>query len=274
MHPVIYFTWAETEYAVASYSLFAWIGALVGITLLLPLLKRAGLTWLQSIFFVVAGTAAFLIGARLLNFFVNPGAYGAKLQLNSMHFAGFSLYGGILGVLAMAFTVTRIFRVSPWKVLDTMVFPSGMAFLFARIGCFLNGCCAGKATNSPFGVVFPSNEKTTEILNTLSGLLGKTEKKEIAVYPTQLFEAGLAFLGLLGILVFWRYHKVAAKKQSQIMPGICFLAYSIWFTFMRLLILPLRNLPYPDWIIHIFYPSMYLGLMIAGITAIFYLKKS
>jgi phosphatidylglycerol:prolipoprotein diacylglycerol transferase len=170
------------------------------------------------------------------------------------------LYGGVLGALTSFLIWVRLHRRSPLPLLDALVFPSAAAFAIARAGCFLNGCCGGKATHSFWGVVFPlrdSEKKFTGIL----ALLGKTS---VAVYPTQLFEMSLALIGLVPVM--WLY----LRKKPR--AGTVFLLYGIWFTAMRWAILPLRNLPYPEFVTAIWLPVLYGGLIAAGLLLLGYLS--
>ena len=192
----------------------------------------------------------FLIGARLLNYLVNPGMYNSGLHLTSLRFAGFSFYGGLLGAFGALLIWSRLARGSAWPLLDALVLPSALAFAFARTGCYLNGCCGGKATDSFLGVVFPVKEAEKTMLSSLWPVFSAAK---VSVYPTQLFEAALALLGLVPAL--WLYFR---KKAT---PGTAFLVYGVWFSAMRRAILPLRSLPYPHFVIQVAYPALY-GLII------------
>ena len=56
-----------------------------------------------------------------------------------------------------------------WKILDFLVPYVALSHAFGRVGCFLNGCCFGKACEWPWAVRFP--------------------ELSYAVHPTQLYEA-------------------------------------------------------------------------------------
>ena len=155
-------------------------------------------------------------------------------------------------------------RVSAWRLLDAFVLPAGLAFALARVGCYFNGCCAGVATNSRWGVAFPMSAGETELLSSLFALLGNNNPK-IYLFPTQLFELTLALLGLAPIL--WFYFR------RRLPHGAAFLLYGMWFSGMRLAILPLRSLPYPSIVSHIFYPVFYILLIIIGLVALLLLYK-
>ncbi len=55
---------------------------------------------------------------------------------------------------------------------------------FGRVGCFLAGCCSGLPTDSFLGVTFPS--------------------ENVAVLPTQLFEAGFELLLFAVMMIFYK----------------------------------------------------------------------
>ncbi|HOO28682.1 MAG TPA: prolipoprotein diacylglyceryl transferase, partial [Lachnospiraceae bacterium] len=118
MYPWITFTLSGSKYTIASYTLFAFIGALTGIFLSLPLLKREGISVHRSIRLLTVMLLFFLAGARILNFIINPKAYGTNLHLYSLKFAGFSVYGGIFGALAALLIWCKIERTDPQPVLD------------------------------------------------------------------------------------------------------------------------------------------------------------
>ncbi len=257
MHPQFIFTIFGNQYTIASYSLFAFLGAIIGISTALPLLKREGLSYKKAFFMLLISTASFLVGARLLNYVINPRAYGNQLHLYSWRFAGFSVYGGIIGVFCTILIYSKIGKINLEKMLDAMVIPSGLAFILARVGCFLNGCCGGKATTSCFGVVFPVKASDSKVISKIVPFLGKIE---VAVFPTQLFEAGLAFVGLLPIV--WLY-MIRKKEKVQ---GTYFLLYAVWFSGMRLFVLQFRELPYHTLIINVFYPLLYILIIVIGLV--------
>ena len=252
VYPILQFTLLGYGVQIPSYTLFAAAGALTGAVTALFFLKREGLSLFRALSMLVYMACAFLIGARLFNFAVNPDAYGSTLQIYSLKFTGFSLYGGILGALSAFLVWTAVQRLHPLPLLDALTAPSALAFALARTGCFLNGCCGGKATRSFWGVVFPMDSTEKKY----SGILGLFGKTNVAVYPTQLFEMSLALIGLVPVM--WLYFR---KKPRA---GTIFLLYGMWFTAMRWAILPLRNLPYADRVTNIWLPIMYAALLLSG----------
>ena len=241
---------------VHSYAVFTVLGALAFAAAALPLMKRAGVKPFRALALIIAMAAAFLVGARLWNFAVNPGAYGGALKWYSLQLAGFSLYGGLLGSALALFAWARFTRTRFLPLIDAMVVPMALAFALARVGCYLNGCCYGVLTDSIWGVEFPVNSGAREMLSGLLPFMRIT--LPAARYPTQLFEAALALLGLAPALVFGR----------RLKSGSSFLLYGAWFSAARFAILPLRSLPYPEIVKHVVYPALYLALTALGAAAL------
>ena len=102
---------------------------------------------------------------------------------------GLSMMGGIV-LSVVAGLVYLLYKKMPiWKVADSVSpsFPLGLAI--ARIGCFLNGCCPGKTTDSFLGVVFPPDS--------FAGYFFPGAK----LLPTQLFSS-LAGFAIFFLLIF------------------------------------------------------------------------
>jgi phosphatidylglycerol:prolipoprotein diacylglycerol transferase len=172
---------------------------------------------------------------------------------------GLSLYGGILGAFLVLLAVVRYLHLDLLSVLDAFTVPSGAAFCISRVGCFLNGCCKGKPTDFFLGVVFPERQKPI-----LSGLLGAFMKPQ-PVHPTQLYELFGAALGLPVC------HALA--KRWKLSEGGLFLLYGVWFCLMRLAVLPLRKLNYPEPVRGVLYPLLYLGLAALGVALLLRRRK-
>jgi phosphatidylglycerol:prolipoprotein diacylglycerol transferase len=244
-----------------SYTLFTVLGAIVFAAAALPLLKRAGVKPLRALALIIVMAVAFLVGARLWNFAVNPGAYGGALKWYSLRLAGFSLYGGLLGSAITLLIWARLNQTTYLPILDAMVIPTALAFSLARVGCFLNGCCYGVPTHSALGIDFPVKSGAQEMLNSLLPIGGFT--LPTIRYPTQLFELALALLGLIPALLIGR------KLKS----GSAFLLYGAWFSAARLAILPLRSLPYTGLVKSVVYPALYIALAALGVSALILLNK-
>ncbi len=239
-----------------SYLLAALLAALTSAALSWAALGKLGWTPVSCALTLLAMCAAFLIGARLWNAAVSPGAYGPDRPWYRLQLSGLSFYGGLLGAFPVLLAAARRTGKDLWAALDAFTLPAAAAFCIARAGCFLNGCCGGIATRLPWGVVFPSPLSETA-LRALGLAAFRTP-----VHPTQLYELLGAALGIP--LALW------AVRRFSFPGGGRFLVYGIWFTAVRLGVLPLRALSYPAWVRWALYPALYLALIAAGI---FFLRR-
>lgn len=246
------------EIEIHAYALFTWLGSLAAVLLALPALKRTGVSVFRSLTMLAAMGIGFLVCARLWNVAVNPGNF-ISMPWYALKLAGLSLYGGFAGAAAVLLLYTRVSGIEPLPVLDAMTFPGGVAFCIARIGCFLNGCCGGVATNGPFGVAFPKEQLTKGLPDILSFIGNRPS------HPTQLYELIGAAFGLAAVAV-------VSRKYFKL-PGMRFLCYAGIFSAMRLLVFPLRALSYPPVVKNILYPGLYLCVIAASAVGIHLLKN-
>ena len=120
---------------------------------------------------------------------------------------GFVVYGGILGGALTMFFYCKIKKVKFLDYFDLMVPSVALAQGFGRIGCFLAGCCYGKETNSPLGIVFHNSHFAPN---------------DVRLYPTQLMMSGGDFI-IAGILLWY-----ASKNRVKGKTGTLYLIlYSI-----------------------------------------------
>lgn len=131
---------------------------------------------------------------------------------------GLIFYGGFVLAIVCGIIFMKAKKISISDGLNLFAPSIALGLFFARIGCFLNGCCFGKETTSCLGVVFPADSPA-----------GWVFKGETAVLPTQLFES-LAGLAMFGILL------LIEKKKKKLNYGYLFwallLMYSVWRFFI------------------------------------------
>lgn len=116
---------------------------------------------------------------------------------------GMVWYGGLIGgALAVAGLALR--RGIPCLALADAVTPGVLIGLaFGRLGCFLNGCCYGKACSLPWAVQFPEMAHPR--------------------HPAQLYETGVTTI--LAILLFI-IHRRSARPGT--VAGLGLITYGMW----------------------------------------------
>jgi len=108
--------------------------------------------------------------------------------------SGLILYGGL--ILATAATVVYIRRnhLNLPRYLDILAPSIPLGEAFTRIGCFLNGCCFGRPTDSVFGVVFPDS--------CAAGSFFEGQP----IHPAQLYNS-FAALVIMGLILWLERYK-------------------------------------------------------------------
>ena len=176
----------------------------------------------------------------LINIAAVSGFLGGKLMyMLQFGFSGFSImhgyasFGGFVSVpLAVAgFAYWK--RIPFLKLADYMFLTAFIWHAFGRLGCFLAGCCYGRPTTLPWGVVFRDERSMVP-----RELLG------VPLHPTQLYEA----LGILAIcVVLWRI--LLATEEGRVKPGLVVAGHFAGYGVLRFLTEFVRadGLPLAGW---------------------------
>ena len=227
MHPEII---AIGPFAIRSYGLMLAIGFLTGIMFAAWRAKKAGENpdhvYNLSFWLVISSLA----GARLHYVITHYDEFRANkglslpirifTELRNMFWpvggdgqigiSGLILYGGlILATIAVAVYLKK-HKLSIPKYMDLLGPSIGLGEFFTRIGCFLNGCCFGKPTESFVGVIFPETSSAGYYY------------PDMHIHPSQLYNsfAGLAIFALL--LYLERY-----KRFDGFTALLFFMLYSL-----------------------------------------------
>ena len=185
------------SFSIHWYGVMAAIGFLIASYLLGKNYRFVnGLTKDQCDTMIIIALVAGLIGARtyhVIEFFHEDGFDRDLLSIFYLHRGGLVFYGGFILAFVSVVFYTRKHKLDTIRVLDVFIPSLTAAHACGRIGCFLNGCCHGKATTWFWGVTAPQ------------GSLLWFQTGGQAVHPAQLVEAGENFL--LCLLYCWMLRK-------------------------------------------------------------------
>lgn len=199
-------------------SVYAWgltlsLAILLGTFLAMRLAGKIGIDSDRMLNLAIVLVLGGIAGARLFYVFVyQPGYYMSNpLQIFALWNGGLVYYGALIGGFIAGTVYILRKRLPFWPLADAVSPSLALGYGIVRIGCFFNGCCYGKPTESPLGIIFPYIE-------------GAQSANELARYPTQLFSSLFGFI-LLGILLLlWR------KKRFD---GQVFLTFLILYAIGR-----------------------------------------
>jgi phosphatidylglycerol:prolipoprotein diacylglycerol transferase len=211
VHPEI-FHWGFLH--VRSYGLMLAVAFLVGTWLALREARRVGLDEDKLVTMILVVLVSSVLGARMLYVIEHIQEFrrewGSVLALWQ---GGLTLYGGVVAGTAAGLVAARRLGLPVWVAADALAPSFALGTMFGRVGCFLNGCCYGRPTTLPWGVVFPPDS--------FAGL----EFGNAAVHPSQLYFA-LAGLGLFG-LAWW-------LRKRLTVPGTLFWTVVALFALIRI----------------------------------------
>lgn len=181
MHPILIEYHGMKLY---SYGLMMVVGFLFAIWFINRYANRVGMTKSDAVDMTIIAFISGILGARFIFVLLNFKQYGHLSKLFEFQKGGLSWHGGMLGGLLAIFIYCLVKKYSFPAALDLVYTPAAASLGIGRIGCFLNGCCYGKACSLPWAVTFPYH------------------KHPIPVHPTQIYEMILDF-ALFGFLVYW-----------------------------------------------------------------------
>ena len=196
--------------------------------------------------------AAALIGARILNYVTNPRAFLTDFKVWTFSYQKLSLMGGLIAGTAVIIFYCILRKENPAVVADAFTVPAAAGIVLLKTGCFLNGCCFGKPTGGPFGMVFPANAEKYAFFNSMKILSAKTP----VVHPTQLYEIAGALIAVLAAVLLPKILKLEKGSRAAVFAAL--------FSTARWIVLPLRELPYDRKMIAVFYPLLYALLIVTA----------
>jgi phosphatidylglycerol---prolipoprotein diacylglyceryl transferase len=164
-----------------------------------------------------------IVGAKVLMIALDPTFRANPLEifsLSTLQSAGI-FYGGLIAALITAYVYMRRYKLPVFQTADLFAPGLALGHGIGRLGCFAAGCCWGKPTNLPWGVVFrnPDAQAVGVPMN-------------VPLHPTQLYESFSEFI-ICAILFFF------ARRQHR--PGAILGGYLVLYGMVRFLVEFLRE---------------------------------
>ena len=194
-----------------------------------------------------------IVGSRAMYVLMNLGYYkDHPLDVLKIWQGGLVFSGGMLAVALAMVRYLRRNHLSFWKVGDLWAPAIALGQGIGRIGCFMAGCCHGRATDLPWGVVFKDPQTLAP--------------QGIPLHPTQLYD----FLN--GTLIFLILLFVTLKKKYE---GQVFIWFLILHSTARLITERFRGddrgiIPGTEMTLT---QGLAMLILVAGVTALFLLRS-
>jgi phosphatidylglycerol:prolipoprotein diacylglycerol transferase len=261
MHPILVKIGPIT---IHTYGLMMAVGVAFALWFLYVQTKKYGLPSSKIIDMAFYTIIVSLLGAKLILLVGNFSYYMHYWrELLSLARSGGVFQGGLTFGFLFALWYMHKKRIPIWKTADIIGAALALGHGFGRIGCFSAGCCYGRASSLPWGVIFKSHYASN-----LTGIpLG------IPLHPTQLYESALNFLNFFVLFLILR------KKRFD---GQVFSFYIINYSLIRYFVEFYRG-DHPAKAFLFRNPSPYLSLsvpqlfcilgLIAGVALLLVLRK-
>ena len=200
---------------VPSYPAMLYLGTVLGIVAQNAAANSVGLPSARVYVATLVLFPVGLAGARLLHVAGRWPEYRHDLRrIMDRAEGGMAMYGGLLLMVPASVAVLAVLDVPYWRFWDVSSFLILLAMVFTRVGCLLNGCCAGRITTGRLGM-------------RLADVTGTSARR----VPTQLLEATLGAALLATALFAW-------PRLTN--PGELFLLVVAGYAAGRLALQPLR----------------------------------
>lgn len=190
------------------------VGAVIGARLLWLRRAKMGLRDDESFWALlnIAVLSGFL-GGKLMHML----QFGFRSGLSLMN--GYASFGGFVSVPLGVYAFARWKKIPFLKLADYMFLTAFFWQSFGRLGCFLAGCCYGRPTGLPWGVVFTDPRSMVP-----HDLLG------VPLHPTQLYEAFGILAICAGLLAILR-----ATEAGKVKPGLVVAGHFAGYGVLRFL---------------------------------------
>jgi len=215
--PVI-FTIGSLE--VRWYAVMVVLAVFVGVLVPVLLAKKEGIgdiTQNQILSVAIWAVPGGIIGARLIHVF-DEWSYFVDHPGEIIGGEGVGIFGAILGGTLVGVIYAKIKGIPIGRLCDVCAFGLILSQAVVRIGCFLNGCCYGTATDLPWGTMWTHPD---------SSAYNDTYLQGIWVHPAQ------AYLIILDLLIF---ATIWSLRHRIRIPGGIFLIYISLYSIGRFVI--------------------------------------
>jgi phosphatidylglycerol:prolipoprotein diacylglycerol transferase len=170
-----------------SYPVMVYLGLVLGIYVQLYAALSIGVDTASTLAATLILVATALLGARLL--YVVPRWKAFREQPSRiLRFSegGASMYGGILLAVPLSFPVLAMLAIPFGVFWDLASLTILVGMIVTRVGCFLNGCCAGRPASGWWAVCLPNDK-------------GVWRRR----IPTQMLEIAWSLAVLAGAAALW-----------------------------------------------------------------------
>jgi phosphatidylglycerol:prolipoprotein diacylglycerol transferase len=217
--------------SIRSYGVMLAIAFWIAIELSARIARKRGLDATIILDLGIVVLISSVVGSRLLYILTHISEYeNDVLGIFRIWEGGLTFYGGLLAAFVFGISYLRRRGVPVGEVTDIVAPQIALGIAFARVGCFLNGCCFGKESTLPWACRFPVDSQAGWVMG------------GSAVHPVQLY-------GVIANLLIFLFLSELLKRSKH--AGVVFYSFLVTYGIWRFAIDYIRH--YED--------HMYVGLL-------------
>lgn len=148
-----------------------------------------------------------MLGAKVLFYVVSIKDIMKDISILWDFKNGYVVYGGIIGGVLASYIYLRIKGERFIEYLDLVLPSVALAQGFGRLGCFFAGCCYGRETDLPIGIVFKHSDYAPN---------------GVSLMPTQLISSAGDFLIAISLYMYAK-----KKRPDGRVAGFYLILYSV-----------------------------------------------
>jgi phosphatidylglycerol:prolipoprotein diacylglycerol transferase len=155
-------------------------------------------------------TLGIILGGRLgyVLFYAPQLIWMEPLEVLRVWHGGMSFHGGFLGVAVALLAFARANKIAFFRLTDMVAPAVPIGLMFGRIANFINGELWGRATDLPWGVIFPAGGP-------------------VARHPSQIYEALLEGVALF-VILWLATHKWLWLQTKGAVTGLFLAGYGLF----------------------------------------------
>lgn len=156
---------------------------------------------IENLFLIIVLTSVF--GSRAFHVLFENFSYFQEHPIEVFYFwqGGFTFYGALIAATVGSVLYAVLRKISVPQYSDIACTSAALGLFIGRIGCFMAGCCWGKPTDLPWGVVFDHPRSFASPLH-------------VPLHPTQLYESLLSLA--LYVYLLWLGNRKRYEGQLTV----------------------------------------------------------
>jgi phosphatidylglycerol:prolipoprotein diacylglycerol transferase len=181
---------------VPTYSIFYILSILSHFLVCYFIAKRLGLRRRVWIVVGICYMEGMIVGAKIL-YDIQNSQFDPRALLSIRHYVEGGVWSGLLAYFILAVPLALILAKNRRAALDLVAMSIPAPWIFAKLGCLLNGCCYGNESSLPWAITFPEGARGAPA--------------DVPFHPTQIYEI------LLMVFIIVVFKKLKYERWSGAM---------------------------------------------------------